>query len=77
MHQFSADGNRRGAEFGCTGEELDIDLDWGRRSWLEQYVPPEPVQPVSLDEWAVEMDAWARGAGYNGPRPGAADCLGA
>jgi len=34
MHQFSANGNGRAAEFGCTGQDADIDLNWARRSWF-------------------------------------------
>jgi len=31
--------------------------------------PPEPPASVPLEEWAPELDTWARTRGYTGPRP--------
>jgi len=62
MHQWSADGNGRAAEFGSTGGDPDIDLNYCRRSWFEQFAP----LPA---DWRQSITAWARTMGYQGPDP--------
>ena len=62
MHQFSADGNGRAAEFGSTNGDADMDLNYCRRDWFTQYAP----LPA---DWRQSITAWARTIGYQGPDP--------
>ena len=59
MHQFSADGNGRAAEFGCTGGDPDIDLSYCWRSWFSQYALVEP--PIAEKVAILWREAALRG----------------
>lgn len=58
-----------GALYGV--ESAEIDLDWwnGDEKSLREWCGLDQPETVSLPEWAVNVDAWARGMGFNGPRP--------
>ena len=62
LHQYSADGNKRGPEFGAPlGAEPDMDLSYMTRALYQTFLPAQ--------SWEHEIDAWARTQGYNGPPP--------
>jgi lysozyme len=74
LWQWSADGNKRGHEFGCTSTDIDLDYFNGSYDDLLKFcgkeVPePPPPTPNPCTGWAECMDAWARALGYNGPKP--------
>lgn len=56
LWQYSANGNKRGAEFGCTGGDPDLDLNHARRSWFEKYVKPAPA-PLTLEQRVARIEA--------------------
>jgi lysozyme len=46
------------------------DLNWfnGDQDALNAMAGIKPAPPVSLEEWARQIDAWARARGYSGPK---------
>lgn len=65
VHQFSADGNGRGGEFGAPYGDSDMDLDYCRKSWLQSFFPPEEMECLPA------LVGWARRQPdpYTGPDP--------
>jgi len=67
--QYTSKGD--GIAFGA--ESKDLDMNWfnGSLDDLYRFAGVEKPHPseVSLEEWSLEVDAWARGMGYNGPKP--------
>ena len=53
--QFSADGNRRGAEFGVSSH--DIDLDWMKQWFWDKCITNTPQPPVDKEEVVVLYDS--------------------
>lgn len=60
VHQWSADGNGRGQEFGSAPDgDHDMDLDFTRQSWLNQYNPqPTLEQRVTALETEAREHGW-------------------
>ena len=56
-HQFSADGNGRAAEFGSTNGDRDMDLNYCRRSWLEQWVTLPPTLEQRVENLELQVAA--------------------
>ena len=44
--QYSADGNGRGAEFGASSRDIDLDVAHGDLSFVEQFLIPAPQSAV-------------------------------
>lgn len=58
--QFSAKGNKRGAEFGASS--TDLDLNWIDADWLGVPVKPDPL--AVLTNRVERLTEWAKGMGY-------------
>jgi len=56
-----------GKAHGVCSEEIDVDVFNGNEDDFRLWAGLEKPEPVS--SWEQEIDAWARGMGYNGPRP--------
>jgi hypothetical protein len=57
---------------GCAGRPIDINVWNGTLGELKEWIDgkkPAASKGIPIPEWAVAIDAWARGKGYDGPCP--------
>jgi len=73
--QYSSPGNKRAAEFGAQGTDIDINrfngdvMDFHKLLGADVINPSEPDEPIIIDGLTskiLQLEEWARGIGYKG-----------